>query len=124
MRTLPDREAQDVLQRLRSGADVAAILNQVKAGNLLLQMAVTPETRLRYEFPYRSEMPFDCGPDNPYLDSLIYEAASLYSTDRVGPVHNLGQDGYQSLSQAVPCGTPDGPAALGCEAVVVDCCVR
>lgn len=78
LRDLPDREAQYVLQSLRSGSGVRAILNQVKAGDLLLQLAVSPETRFRYEFPYRSEMPQDFIIDNPYLNSLIYEAASLY----------------------------------------------
>lgn len=79
LRNLPDQEAQYVLQSLRSGSGVNAILNQVKAGDLLLQLAVSPETRFRYEFPYRTEMPRDFVIDNPYLDSLIYEAASLYS---------------------------------------------
>lgn len=79
LRNLPDQEAQYVLQSLRSGSGVNAILNQVKAGDLLLQLAVSPETRFRYEFPYRAEMPRDFVMDNPYLDSLIYEAASLYS---------------------------------------------
>lgn len=79
LRNLPDQEAQYVLHRLRSGSGVKAILNQVKAGDLLLQLAVSPETRFRYEFPYRSEMPQDVVIDNPYLDSLIYEASSLYS---------------------------------------------
>jgi len=68
----------DILQRIRAGADVVSILDQVKTGDLLLQLAVTPEARFRYEFPYRSEMPEDLIPDNPYLSSLIYEAASLY----------------------------------------------
>lgn len=79
MRNLPDQEAQYVLQSLRSGSGVQAILNQVKAGDLLLQLAVSPETRFRYEFPYRSEMPQEFVIDNPYLDSLVYEAASLYA---------------------------------------------
>lgn len=82
LRNLPDQEAQCVLQRLRSGSGVKAILNQVKAGDLLLQLAVSPETRFRYEFPYRAEMPRDFVIDNPYLDSLIYEAASLYSSSQ------------------------------------------
>lgn len=79
MRNLPDQEAQYVLQSLRSGSGVRAILNQVKAGDLLLQLAVSPETRFRYEFPYRSEMPQEFVINNPYLDSLVYEAASLYA---------------------------------------------
>ncbi|RTE84556.1 hypothetical protein BHE90_000851 [Fusarium euwallaceae] len=76
--TLSDDEAQGVLRRIRSGADVDTILNQIRAGDLLLQMALTPETRFRYEFPYISDMPESLLQNNPYLDSLIYEAASLY----------------------------------------------
>ncbi|KAL3601600.1 hypothetical protein FPOAC2_05869 [Fusarium poae] len=47
-------------------------------------MAVVPETRYRYEFPYKAEMPRDFHIDNPYLSSLIYETASIYSY-RGGP---------------------------------------
>ncbi|KAI8663033.1 hypothetical protein LRP88_07241 [Fusarium phalaenopsidis] len=82
--TLSDDEAQGVLRRIRSGADVDTILNQIRAGDLLLQMALIPETRYRYEFPYISDMPESLLPNNPYLDSLVYEAASLYS----GPNQN------------------------------------
>ncbi|RTE81585.1 hypothetical protein BHE90_003910 [Fusarium euwallaceae] len=82
LKTLPDRDAQDVLKRIRSGTAIETVLSQVKAGDLLLQMSLVPETRLRYEFPYRSEMPADYARDNPYLNSLIYEAASLYPTSQ------------------------------------------
>lgn len=82
LKTLPDRDAQDVLRKIRSGIDVETVLSQVKAGDLLLQMTLIPETRLRYEFPYRAEMPADYARDNPYLNSLVYEAASLYSADQ------------------------------------------
>jgi hypothetical protein len=53
---------------------VEAILRQVKDGDLLLQLALVPETETRYEFPYIAEMPrFLQIPDNMYLGSLIYE---------------------------------------------------
>ncbi|EEU40043.1 uncharacterized protein NECHADRAFT_11983, partial [Fusarium vanettenii 77-13-4] len=103
LKTLPERDAQEILTRIRSGIDVQTVLNQVKAGDLLLQVALVPETRLRYEFPYRSEMPADYARDNPYLDSLIFEGASLYSTsqasDHVTPrlMTNLGSEEQQSL---------------------------
>jgi hypothetical protein len=84
LRNLPDQDAQDILKRIRSGVDAGSILQQAKAGDVLLQMAVVPETRYRYEFPYRAEMPRDFYIDNPYLNSLIYETASLYSY-RNGP---------------------------------------
>ncbi|KAF5636194.1 nitrogen assimilation transcription factor nit-4 [Fusarium sp. NRRL 52700] len=79
LKNLPDQDAQAILQRLRSGTDAASVVNQARAGNALLQMAVVPETRLRYEFPYRSEMPKEFELNNPYLNSMLYETASLYS---------------------------------------------
>ncbi|KAK2755598.1 C6 transcription factor [Colletotrichum kahawae] len=79
LKNLPEEAAQNVFQRIRSGTDVTTIVNHVEAGDLLLQMAVVPETRLRYDFPYRSEMPEIYVQDNPYLNSFVYEAASLYS---------------------------------------------
>ena len=82
LRNLPDREAQDVLQRLRSGTDVRAILNHIEAGDLLLQMRMVPESRCRYEFPYRTEMPDHVLKSNLYLNSMIYEGAALYSADQ------------------------------------------
>lgn len=103
LKTLPERDAQEILKRIRSDVDVEAVLNQAKAGDLLLQVALVPETRLRYEFPYRSEMPADYTRDNPYLNSLIYEGASLYSTsqdsDNVTPrlMIDLGSEEQQSL---------------------------
>ncbi|KAI8723046.1 Zn(2)-C6 fungal-type domain-containing protein [Fusarium sp. LHS14.1] len=103
LKTLPERDAQEILKRIRSDVDVEAVLNQAKAGDLLLQVALVPETRLRYEFPYRSEMPAGYARDNPYLDSLIYEGASLYSTSQdlgnVTPrlMTNLGSEEQQSL---------------------------
>ncbi|KAM0250878.1 hypothetical protein ACHAQJ_008456 [Trichoderma viride] len=101
LRNLSDQEAEHVFQRIRSGTDVTTILNHIKVGNLLLQMAVLPETRFRYTFPYRSEMPDEIIIDNPYMDSKIYEAASLYS-DGSGPIASslagdMGSDEYQNL---------------------------
>ena len=81
LRNLPDQDAPGVLQRIRSRIDIGTIVQHIKAADLLLQMNVSPETRFRYEFPYRSEMPEDYVPKNPYLDSLIYEGASLYNTN-------------------------------------------
>ncbi|RFN53312.1 hypothetical protein FIE12Z_2462 [Fusarium flagelliforme] len=54
LKSLPDQGAQDVLKRIRTGSDVGSILQQAKAGDVLLQMAVVPETRYRYEFPYKA----------------------------------------------------------------------
>jgi hypothetical protein len=98
LKELPEKAAQDVLRRLRSGDDLATILNHVKMGDILLQLAVMPETRLRYVFPYRSEMPEEYIGDNPYLESLIYEAASLYSpAQRVAPAETASSSHASDL---------------------------
>lgn len=101
VRNLSDQEAEHVFQRIRSGADVTTILNHVRVGNVLVQMAVVPETRLRYVLPYRSEMPEFFTINNPYMESKIYEAASLYSNPSRFAASNfgdsLGSDEYQNL---------------------------
>ena len=56
---------------------MGAIVNHVKDGDLLLQLQLVPETRLRYELPYSRDMPsLLLTSGSPYLESLIYEAAS------------------------------------------------
>ncbi|KAI1071540.1 hypothetical protein LB507_005250, partial [Fusarium sp. FIESC RH6] len=79
LKNLPDQDAQDILRKVRSGSDVGSVLQQAKSGDVLLQMAVTPETRYRYEFPYKANMPRGYYIDNPYLKSMLYETASVYS---------------------------------------------
>lgn len=97
LQTLPDVDAQDLLQRIRAGNNMASFLRQFKAGDLLLQMAVQPETRFRYEFPYLSTLPNDLLPDNPYLNSVLYESTSLYESPSPSPSllpSGEGQDLY------------------------------
>ncbi|KAL6803079.1 hypothetical protein GGI42DRAFT_19984 [Trichoderma sp. SZMC 28013] len=81
LRSLPDPEADHVWHQIREGLDATSLLNYLKTGNLLLQMAVAPETRFRYELPYQTEMPVYYLGDNPYMDSMIYGASSLYPQD-------------------------------------------
>ncbi|KAF4960207.1 hypothetical protein FGADI_1227 [Fusarium gaditjirri] len=103
LKNLPDQDAQAILQRLRSGTDAASVLAQARAGDVLLQMAVVPETRLRYEFPYRAEMPKEFELNNPYLNSMLYEAASLYSQHQTskanvpGHLASLGSEEQRSI---------------------------
>lgn len=61
---------------LRQGTDPADVLRQMRDCNLLLQLAVVPETRRRYQFPYVTSMPIHLQTeDNPYLNSPLYETA-------------------------------------------------
>uniref|UniRef100_A0A0C4BL37 Uncharacterized protein n=1 Tax=Fusarium oxysporum (strain Fo5176) TaxID=660025 RepID=A0A0C4BL37_FUSOF len=72
-----EREVQGILRRLREGADVATTMRQVKDGDLPLQPAWAPGTRLHYEFPYSTSMPAALlSPDNPYLGSTVFEITS------------------------------------------------
>ncbi|KAK3330184.1 hypothetical protein B0H66DRAFT_48791 [Apodospora peruviana] len=73
LRGRSEQEANEVLQRIRRGADLESVLRQVNYGDVLLQLALVPEARYRYEFPCMSEMPtFLLRLDNPYLDSEVY----------------------------------------------------
>lgn len=57
------------------GADVESVLRHVRDGDLLVQLSVEPETRLRYTLPYMDSMPaFLLVPDNQYLTTPLYEA--------------------------------------------------
>lgn len=76
MRTLPEQDAVELFRRVRAGGDLEATLNHVRDGDLLLQMHLVPETRLRYELPYSRDIPaLLIASGSPYLDSMIHEAA-------------------------------------------------
>ncbi|KAL6699759.1 hypothetical protein J3F84DRAFT_361663 [Trichoderma pleuroticola] len=81
LRKLPDQEADHIWDKIRNGEEAMSVLNYIKTGSVLLQMAVAPETRFRYELPYRTEMPEYYLGNNPYMDSMIYGASSLYPKD-------------------------------------------
>ncbi|KAI0845263.1 hypothetical protein F5Y00DRAFT_265794 [Daldinia vernicosa] len=80
LRSRPDEEIAQVLQRLRMGEDAQTIVKAVQDGDLLLQLSLKPELRFRYEFPYLREMPpFLNQWYNPYLQSTVYEKTSTQS---------------------------------------------
>ncbi|OTA00562.1 Zn2Cys6 transcriptional regulator [Trichoderma parareesei] len=84
-------DAMTMFSLVRQGVDPGALLRQMKEGDLLLQLSVVPETRRRYQFPYLAAMPLHLQtPDNPYLNSVLYETA----------FHGVGQQG--SLGSALP----------------------
>jgi hypothetical protein len=75
LRTLPEKDAIEVVHRIRAGGDVEIIVRQIREGNLLMELSVAPQSRMRYEFPYMAYMPPGLiTPKNPYLKSLLYEA--------------------------------------------------
>jgi hypothetical protein len=103
LQTRPEQEADEVFRRIRRGADAGSILRHVKYGDMLVQLALVPEARYRYEFPYLPDMPpFLRQPDNPYLQSEVYECALRGSPD---PSHPPGHQAHQ------PRLLPDAPNA-------------
>jgi hypothetical protein len=94
IRTLPEQDAADLFQRIRAGNNVEAILDHVRDGDLLLQLQLVPETRLKYELPYTREMPaLLLGTGSPYLESKIYQGASTrtLSQEVQNPSRNKGK---------------------------------
>ena len=68
-------------------------MRQVKDGDLLLQLAWAPATRLRYEFPYSTSMPAALlSPGSPYLGSPVFQTT----------FHALPQSAEQTEAWASP----------------------
>jgi hypothetical protein len=51
LKTRSQPEANEMLRRIRAGVDVDTIPRYVKDGDLLLQLHLAPEAKLRYSFP-------------------------------------------------------------------------
>lgn len=79
MNSMSRDEVANIVAMLGAGSDIEAVLKQVKEANLLLQVALVPETRYRHQLPYGSQIPASLLYErNPYVHSLVYEAASAY----------------------------------------------
>jgi hypothetical protein len=79
-----ESQALEILRCIRLDTNPAAVLRQVQGGDLL-RPPTSPvnETRLRYEFPYRSAMPLIIQrSNNAYLTSILYEAVNMDQQDR------------------------------------------
>lgn len=82
VKDLPDKDALTLIHRLRAGQALEEILSEFRTGQILVQMAVRPETRLRYDLPYQAEIPQRYLVNSAYMGSLIYEVAGLYGPDQ------------------------------------------
>lgn len=108
IKTMSEADSIDVLHRIRAGGNVQDILNQVKDGNLLMQLSLVPETRRRYDLPHRMDMPaFILVETNPYLKSVVYEKTLSASepsppTDGQESALNLYMMPYSSAVMADP----------------------
>ncbi|KAL7917956.1 hypothetical protein ACQKWADRAFT_265301 [Trichoderma austrokoningii] len=80
-----DQDAMTVFNLVRQGVDPRYVLRQLKECDLVSQLAVVPETRRRYQFPYLPTMPIRLQtPDNLYLKSVLYETVFLQPDDEGG----------------------------------------
>jgi len=74
LRSAPEHEADEIFQRIRGGTDINTIVRLINYGDVHVQLALVPEAKYRYEFPYMSEMPASLlRASNPYLVSEIYD---------------------------------------------------
>lgn len=95
LRARPESEVGEIVKRIKNGTEPEAILRYIREGDLLLQLALTPETRYRYVFPLVQEMPACLlRPDNPYLSARVYEWVA---------------NGVQTPSDFVPPNRPRSP---------------
>ncbi|KAM0457974.1 hypothetical protein ACHAO4_002695 [Trichoderma viride] len=73
-----DKDAMTMFNLVRQGVDPKYLLKQMKECDFVFQLAVVPESRRRYQFPYLPTMPIRLQtPDNPYLKSVLYETVFL-----------------------------------------------
>ncbi|CAJ2511194.1 Uu.00g068190.m01.CDS01 [Anthostomella pinea] len=98
VRSRPDHDSLQILERIRSGIDIHHVLNSIHDGDLLLELGVQREHHLRYEFPYRREMPLYLEQwQNPYLKSHLYGKMSNPSPNNMMSTESLEaiEDDYQ-----------------------------
>ncbi|RSL52669.1 hypothetical protein CEP54_010772 [Fusarium duplospermum] len=82
LRTRDESTVSSVLQRLRAGQDIGALVRLVHDGDLLLQCALNPQEHFRYTFPFVRNMPTHLyTTDNPYIDSLLHHRTIAYSSN-------------------------------------------
>ena len=94
LRSNAGRDSQDILRMIQAGDSADTILRRLNEADLLLQVSLVPETRLRFAFPYTPTMPAALVPNNRYFDTLLYEATSLNTSQ------NSMTGGDQALATA------------------------
>lgn len=69
-------EALDVFRRIRRGADPESVLRLIENADVMIDLAMSTDTKLRFAFPYLAAMPrFLLTPSNEYLQSPIYDVS-------------------------------------------------
>ena len=75
MQSADDVLANGIFRLIRQGASPESIVQQIRTGDALIELHLSTETRYRFNFPYKKEMPSKLlGSNSPYLRSYMYEA--------------------------------------------------
>lgn len=75
MQSADDVLANGIFRQLRQGASPESIVQQIRTGDALVELRLSTETRYRFDFPYKKDMPSKLlGSNSPYLRSYMYEA--------------------------------------------------
>jgi hypothetical protein len=74
LQSQPPDIGNEMLRRIRLGADMQAVLRFVEYGSLRLQLMLVPDTTYQFTSPYLADMmPLFARADNPYLNSKLYK---------------------------------------------------
>ena len=90
LRSRSEREAKEIYRRIRDGTDVLQILRLVKAGDLLLQMTLVPDTKFRFQLPANTDCFLNTLPPRQelkYTHTRHQDGRALFATvDRLSGV--------------------------------------
>jgi hypothetical protein len=76
LRTRKSPDVQEIIRGIRAGDDVETVVRHVQHGDLLLQMHVSPEHKLFYDFPDIMHLPsLFLDHDNPYMKSPTFQSS-------------------------------------------------
>jgi hypothetical protein len=104
-------EASIIFQRLRRGSSVKGAVNYLQAGDALLQVHLAPETSVKFEFPYRTQLPTALfTSSNPYLSSMMY--GSISSMPEVSSVSREPSNSSDDSPYGTPYLKPYGVAVI------------
>ncbi|KAF7569528.1 hypothetical protein PtrM4_119430 [Pyrenophora tritici-repentis] len=86
LQNMPGKDAADIFNRIRTGANAEAIVQIVQEGSLIMELSNVPEASSRFHFPYIDSIPPRLR-ESIYFQSRIYEAIDAYSQGNRSPEH-------------------------------------
>ncbi|KAE8847633.1 hypothetical protein PTNB85_01476 [Pyrenophora teres f. teres] len=84
LQNMPEKDAANVFNRIRAGANAEAIVQHVQEGSLVMELSNVPKASPRFHFPYVDSIPPRLR-ESVYFQSRIYEAIDAYSQGTGSP---------------------------------------